>query len=75
MCFKPCLHFVGFRDDAYLRALNLFGKPDFIHRYWDRRAVTDVAPGDTVVLAGLRDYWRFVNQDPVTWTFNDAEEF
>jgi hypothetical protein len=31
-------HFVGFRDDRYNRAIRVFGRPDFVHRFWDRRA-------------------------------------
>ena len=36
------LHFVGFKDDAYNRAVKVWGKPTFIHRYWDVRASLDV---------------------------------
>lgn len=45
------LHFVGFKDDRYWHAVRAFGLPDFIHRFWDRRAVDEVAPGDTVVFS------------------------
>ena len=45
------LHFVGFKDDRYSTAVAVFGKPDFIHKLWDRRAVDEIAPGDTVVFA------------------------
>lgn len=45
------LHFVGFKDDRYLNAVRVFGRPDFIHRRWDARAVCEVAPGDVVVFA------------------------
>lgn len=48
---KPCLHFVGFRGDEYLRALRVFGRPDFIHIGWDLRAQREIAPGDVVVFA------------------------
>jgi hypothetical protein len=60
MCFKPCLHFVGFRDDAYNRAVRVFGKPDFVHRFLDRRAMDDFAPGDTVVFGRAKDWDRLV---------------
>jgi hypothetical protein len=33
------MHFVRFKDEAYLRAIKVFGRPDFIHRHWDARAV------------------------------------
>lgn len=45
------MHFVGFKDDRYQSAVKAFGKPDFVHRFWDRRAVDEVAPGDVVVFA------------------------
>jgi hypothetical protein len=52
------LHFVGFKDGRYwkaearyLRAVEIFGEPDFVHRRWDARVIPDVAPGDTVVWA------------------------
>ena len=46
------VHFVGFKGDEYTRAVAVFGQPDFIHRQWDRRAVQEAQPGDTVVFAG-----------------------
>ncbi|WP_332789093.1 hypothetical protein [Sphingomonas sp. GB1N7] len=64
---KPALHFIGFRGDEYNSAVRVFGPPDFIHRHWDRRAVQDIAPGDTAVFARGND------QDPVTpYSFNDS---
>lgn len=48
---RPCTHFVGFRDDAYARAIRVFGRPDFIHRRWDHRARREIADGDTIVFA------------------------
>jgi hypothetical protein len=48
---RPCSHFVGFRDDAYLRARRVFGPPDFIHPRWDRRARREIADGDMVLFA------------------------
>jgi hypothetical protein len=71
----PCVHFVGFRDDSYHNAVKVFGLPDFYHRYWDRRAADDVAPGDTVVFARQKDWDRFVNNQPVEFAFNDSEVF
>ena len=46
-----CTHFVGFRDDAYVRAIRVFVRPDFIHRRWDHRARREIADGDTIVFA------------------------
>jgi hypothetical protein len=48
---RPLLHFVGFKDDRVHGAVKVFGRPDFWHRFWDLRAVTEVAPGDVVVFA------------------------
>lgn len=48
---KNAVHFVGFKDDRVHNAVRVFGKPDFWHRRWDRRAVDEVAEGDTVVFA------------------------
>ncbi len=45
------LHFVGFKDDRWHNAVRAFGRPDFVHRFWDRRAMDEVAPDDVVVFA------------------------
>ena len=48
---KPAVHFVWFRGDEYLRACRIWGRPDFIHMSWDRRAHREIAPGDIVIFA------------------------
>ncbi len=48
---QNAVHFVGFKDDRVHNAVRVFGRPDFWHRRWDRRAVDEVAEGDTVVFA------------------------
>lgn len=54
------LHFVGFvhpdqgKDQRYHNAVRAFGKPDFVHRYWDVRASHEVMPGDVVVYTGAK---------------------
>jgi hypothetical protein len=49
---KNATHFVRFSDSAqFRRAVHVFGKPDFVHRLWDRRAVAEVFEGDRVVFA------------------------
>jgi len=46
-----CVHYVGFRDDAYVRARRVFGGPVIIHRWWDQRAKREIGPDDVVVFA------------------------
>ena len=75
MCVTPCLHFVGFRDDAYTRAVKVFGRPHFVHRYWDRHALADVAPDDTVIFANSEDWLRFTQNQPRQFAWNDSEYF
>ena len=70
-----CVHFVGFRDDSYNRAIAVFGQPHFVHRFWDQRAKGDVAPDDIVVFARTKDWLRFVNDTPSEYSFNDSEHF
>lgn len=64
---KPCVHFVGFKDDDFVRAQKVWGKPDFIHKWHDHRMWGDIDPDrDTVVFAN--------GIDPVTpsqWTWQD----
>lgn len=63
------LHFVWFRGDEYLRAVRIWGVPDFIHRGWDRRARREIVAGDTVIFArGEHD------QSPAERNFNDIDE-
>jgi len=63
------VHFVGFRDDRYLAAVRVWGKPDVIHMGWDRRARREIADGDTVVFArGPHD------QAPAERNYNDIIE-
>lgn len=64
------LHFVGFKDDSYNNAVKVWGKPIFIHRYWDVRASQDVQPGDTVVFANSKD-WNNLNT-PNKFSFDDS---
>lgn len=55
-----CVHFIGFdpKDTAkFYRAVQTFGQPDFVHRYWDARAAYggEFAPGDVRVFASGTD--------------------
>jgi hypothetical protein len=45
------VHYVGFSDDRYWNAFRVFGGPRVFHRWWDRRAVREIAPGDVVIFA------------------------
>jgi len=44
-------HFVGFRGEEYWSAVKIWGKPTFIHKWWDRRAQREIAEGDIVIFA------------------------
>ncbi len=50
---KGCVHFVGFKGDEYLRAVAVFGEPDFIHRFNDKRCVSMIVKeeGDIAIFA------------------------
>ena len=45
------LHFIGFKDDRYNTAVKTFGKPDFVHRRWDYRALCEVCECDVAIFA------------------------
>lgn len=45
------VHFVGFRGEEFWSAVKAFGRPDFIHRGWDKRARRELADDDLVVFA------------------------
>lgn len=70
---RPCLHFVGFeypwkpKDERYVRAVNLFGRPDFIHRRWDTRAQREIADCDTIIFAKGDE-----SQEPSPYCFDDS---
>lgn len=70
MTLQPALHFVGFKDDRYWNAVKTFGKPDFIHRFWDYRAVYEIAPIDVVVFADGDEY-----QKVREYTYDDSSFF
>jgi hypothetical protein len=56
---RRTLHFVGFRtNEEYLSAVKVFGKPDFIHLFHDRRMYGDtgfpIDPNTELVLFGSK---------------------
>jgi|ERR1035437_5077050 hypothetical protein len=67
---RGVFHFVGFKDDRYWNAVKAFGKPDFIHRFWDRRAVDEVTEEDIVIFADGDE-----TQDVRTFAFDDSANF
>jgi hypothetical protein len=67
---QNALHFVGFKDDAFNRAVRVFGRPDFVHRHYDRRCLAEIMDGDTVVFASGDDA-----QPVFPWTYDDSAFF
>lgn len=58
---KNALHFVRFEnqhDQHWHNAVRIFGPPDFVHRFWDHRAVAEVMEGDTVVFSQGDEHQR-----------------
>lgn len=66
----PHIHFVRFSGDEYNRARRVWGNPDFIHRFWDARAVAEIVPGDVVVFA-KGDEHQPINP----YTYDDSAHF
>ena len=66
----PTMHFVGFKDDRWWNAIKTFGKPDFVHRHWDRRAVAEVCEGDIVVFARGDEH-----ASPYEFAYDDSAHF
>ena len=66
---RQAVHFVGFRDDRYWSAVKVFGRPDFIHRRWDKRAKREIMSGDTIVFATGDEH-----QEPSHFSGDDITE-
>jgi hypothetical protein len=65
------VHFIGFTDTAqFHRAVEVFGKPDFIHRQWDVRAQQEVVQNDIAVFARGNE-----KQNPTPYSFDDSQHF
>ena len=48
------VHFVRFdnlHDGHFWNAVRVFGQPDYLHRFWDRRALREIDAGDIVLFA------------------------
>ena len=63
-------HFVGFKDERYHNAVKTFGKPDFVHRFWDKRAVDEVMTWDVVIFATGDE-----TQEVAQYTYDDSAHF
>lgn len=64
------LHFVHFRGEEYHAAVKVFGKPDFYHMVYDKRAQKEFAEGDMVVFA------QGTEKDmPFPYTYDDSNFF
>ena len=37
----PAVHFIAFRGEEYWSAVKVWGRPNFIHRGWDTRALRE----------------------------------
>ena len=64
------IHFVGFKDNRYITAIKVFGTPDFIHRFWDQRAVNEVMENDIVIFADADE-----TQAVETFAYDDSANF
>lgn len=64
------VHFVGFRGEEYHQAVKVWGKPHFVHRYWDVRAAAEAQPEDVVVFARAKDWNNLHN--PNKLSFDDS---
>lgn len=66
---RPCIHFIGFRDDRYWNAVRVWGRPHFIHRGWDMRARREIGDDDLVIFAEGNE-----TLPPRKRNFNDIDE-
>lgn len=71
------IHYIGFRDDAFLRAYRIYGGPAMIHRVNDRFAQNEIDPEtDIAIYAGNEheDRVRFYPAPGVTGPGYDQPE-
>jgi hypothetical protein len=73
---RPAVHFIGFRGEEYWSAVKVWGPPGFIHMGWDRRALRDIHPDDTVIFAKgtEKDPFRVNPKTGRETTFSDLIE-
>lgn len=65
-----CVHFIRFRGDEYWSAVRVWGRPDFIHRAWDRRAAREILPEHDILIFAQGDE----HQAPARWNGDDIDE-
>lgn len=63
------IHFIGFKGEEYISAIKVWGKPDFFHRYYDFRTISETMKNDTVIFA------KNAKIIPNKFNFNDSEIF
>ncbi len=63
------IHFVGFKGEEWWSAVQVWGVPDFVHKWADERFWFggEMHPDDVVVFANNED-----KKDRGPWTFNDS---
>ena len=64
------VHFIGFRGDEYWSAVRVWGLPDFVHKWHDKRMYGDVGEGDVLVFANKSSpnkVSEYVWQDHELW--------
>ncbi len=63
------VHFVGFRTDAqHSAAVKVWGHPDFIHKWHDKRMWGDIDPDNDIVV-----FAEGATLQPSKWTWQDHQ--
>ena len=65
------VHFVGFRTDAQnSAAIKVWGRPDFVHKWHDKRMWGDIDPDNDIVV-----FAKGATLQPSKWTWQDHSAF
>ena len=63
------VHFVGFRTDAQnSAAIKVWGRPDFVHKWHDKRMWGDIDPDNDIVV-----FAKGATLQPSKWTWQDHQ--
>lgn len=65
-----CVHFICFTGDEFWSAVRIWGRPDFIHRRWDRRAAREILPEHDILIFAQGDE----HQPLARWNGDDIDE-